>query len=557
VRRALCGVGLVVVLAGCAEVPTSGSVHVGRALLPVAGPDAEDIRAFPSGPLVGLTPVGIVTGYLDALVDSDGNYSIARAFLAPGTSWNSTSDITLYDENTQVVTRESPQLVNVEMNRVGVVDPRGAYKVDPGSIDVRFRVIRRSGQWRISHLPPGVLLSASDAQRSLQTASVYYLNHAQTRVVPTPILVPPDQPGLATTLITTLFAGPPRALTPGVTSAVPSGTQLLGNVPIDDGGAAEVDLSGRVQQLSTSELQRLSAQIVWTLRQVPTVTAVRLLDNGTPLSDAAVPELQPVGSWSQFDPDTPPVSDGVLLARNGHIAGLDRAVPTALGRRDLQHPAVSADGSTVAALLREGARMTLLVGPATGSMTPRLSSVRLSPPAFDPDGDVLLVSSSGARSSVMLVPRHGAPRRVTVPRELEISQLAISPDGSRVALVVGPSGRQSLAVGVMSTAHGTDLISETATVVPPADDVQGVAWVGANEIATTVRESESRRAVLETSVDGYRPHVVSSAGLPRNPTQVAAAPRQPILAAAGDAVWLLSDRRWQRVSTGRDPSYAG
>jgi hypothetical protein len=559
-RRWLGGAVLLALLVGCAGVPTSGSVHVGRALLPVAGPNEEDIRAFPSGPLVGLTPTGIVTGYLDALVDSDSNYGIARSFLAPGTSWNSTSGITLYDENSQVVTRDSAGVVDVRMTRVGVVDSRGSYRVSPGSIDARFRVVHRFGRWRISHLPAGVLLSTSDAQRSLQSASVYYVNRAMTRLVPAPILVPPDQPGLATTLISDLIAGPERALAPAVASAVPVGTGLVGNVPIDGDGIAEVNLTGSLQQLSASQLQVLSAQIVWTLRQVPTVTAVRLLDNGTPLTGVGVPEDQSIGSWTQFDPAAPPTSSGALLSHAGRVVSVGRPVPTGLAGRGLADPAVSADGATVAALRQQGGRATLLVGSADGSVSERLSSGQLSAPAFDPLGDVVVVSGSGVESTVVLVPRRGQVRQVSVSPSIQeqgISQLAISRDGSRVALIVGPSGQRSLIVAGLSLAHGVDVISGGALVIPAADDAQGLAWAGADEVVTTVRESGARRVVVETGVDGYRPHIVASTGLPVDPTQVAAAPGQPLLVAAGGGIWTITNRQWQRVSTGNDPSYAG
>jgi hypothetical protein len=556
----LCGAALVAAVAGCAAVPTSGSVHVGRALLPVGGPDNEDVRAFPSGPLVGLTPTGIVAGYLGALVDSDSNYAIARLFLAPGTSWNSTSGITLYDEDSQRITLVGERLVEVHVTQVGVIDSRGDYRVAPRSIDVRFRLVRQSGQWRISHLPSGVLLSTSDAQRSLQSASIYYFNRSQTRLVPSPILVPPDQPGLATTLVGDLLGGPPRPVAPAVVSAVPTHTDLVGNVPIDRNGVAEVNLAGDVQQASALQLQRLSAQIVWTLRQVPSVTAVQLLDNGTPFTDAGVAGVQPIGSWTQFDPESPPTGSGALLSRHGTVAGLGRPVPTSLAGRDLQQPAVSADGATVAALSRRGGRTTLFVGSSLGSVTARLSLGQLSAPAFDPEGNVLLVSGSGPQATVIMVPRHGQPRLVSVSPELQergISQLAISRDGARIALVVGPVGQRSLVVAALSVAHNALVISGGQEVISRAQDAAGVAWAGANELVTTVRRGAQHRAVVETSVDGYRPHVVTSVGLPDVPIQVAAAPGQPLLAGAAGAIWSLADRQWHRVSTGSDPSYAG
>jgi hypothetical protein len=149
---------------------------------------------------------------------------------------------------------------------------------------------------------------------------------------------------------------------------------------------------------------------------------------------------------------------------------------------------------------------------------------------------------------------------VSLPADLRgagVSAIAISRDGSRAALVVGPPGHAALFVSAFSEAHGAPVISGDAVVLQPTEAVSGLAWAGSNRIATTVRRGPGQRAVVLTSVDGYRPHTVSSIGLPANPTQVAAAPGQPLLAGAGGGVYSLSNRAWTRVSSGRDPSYAG
>jgi hypothetical protein len=157
----------------------------------VSGVGNDLIRAFPSGPLPGQPPTGVVTGFLDALIDGDNNYGVARLFLAPGTSWNS-SGITLYDQSSEVLARVRDEVI-VTMTRVGEIDSHARYRVNPGRITVTFRLARRDGQWRIAHLPAGVLLSTSDAQRSLQPANLYYLNAAQNHLVPAPILVALDE----------------------------------------------------------------------------------------------------------------------------------------------------------------------------------------------------------------------------------------------------------------------------------------------------------------------------------------------------------------------------
>jgi murein DD-endopeptidase MepM/ murein hydrolase activator NlpD len=554
--RWLVAVTVAAALAGCASLPTSGSVSLGRSVPAAGAVDNPNVRAIPSGPFPGLAPAGLVTGFLDALVDSDSNYAIARSFLVPGADWNATADITLYDENSLIVTYAGASRVEITLTRVGVIDGRGSYRVAPAELHQQFTVVRRAGEWRISHLPAGVLLSTSDARQSLQAASIYEFNRAQTQLVPIPILVPPNPPGLATTLVRALLAGPGHEMAPAVVSAIPKGTELVGNVPIDRQGVAEVNLTGSVQQASIGSLQRLSAQVLWTLRQVPSVVAVRLLDNGAPLTNDVVPSVQSIGSLAQFDPDPPAAIAGAVFAGPHGVVGHGRSVPLAFAHRSFDSPIVSSDGATVAAL-RTRRRTTLDLGSSAGPLRPRLTARTLSSPAFDPAGDVLVVKGSD-RSRIVEVPPVGAVRRVLVPDALSeqgIGELAVSRDGSRVAMTVGPVGARSLVVAALSTAHGALQINHAAMVLSSAHDVRGAAWAGADQVMTTGRVS-GRRAVIQTGVDGYQPHPLTAAGLPGEPVQVAAAPGQPVLAVAGGEIWALVNHRWRSVSPGRDPSYA-
>ncbi|HTW18914.1 MAG TPA: LpqB family beta-propeller domain-containing protein [Mycobacteriales bacterium] len=544
--------------AGCAGVPVSGSVHIGRGVPPGSDVEPNDIREDPAVPYLGITPDQLVEGFLNALVDSDGNYATARLYLASGTSWHPPSGAVLYDG--LPAPHAGTHTVNVDINRVGVVDGRGDYRVDPGILPVRFSVVRASGQWRISHLPAQILLSTADAERTLQSVSLYYFDRSQSALVPEPILVPPDAAGLATTLLRDLIDGPGPALRASVVNALPHGTGLVGNVTVGTDGIAEVDLGGAIEQASGGQLQRVSAQIVWTLRQVSSVTGVRLLLNGAPLPVPGAAQVQPVGSWSQFDPRTPPGARGALFADRGRIHGLSTGVPPAMQGSGLEAPALSADG-TMAAALRVGRRATtLVVGPSTGSMHSRLTAAVVSPPAFDPDSDVLVAETNHAGSHLVEVSPSGSIHRVAVPESVRmagIRDVAVSRDGARIAMVVGASGHTELMVGGLAVQHGVTTVVSPALVVPSTSDVSGLAWAGANEIVTTAAVGKNRRAIIETTVDGYQRTTLGGADVPRNPTQVAAAPGASFLAAAGGRVWMLTGAHWRPVATGADPSYAG
>jgi hypothetical protein len=549
----------VAALAGCAQVPHSGSVKVGPRLSGLSGQADAVIHTLPAGPLPGATPSGIVTGFLRAMIDgAEDNYTVGRSFLSEGATWKTGQTLLTYDPQTLQVVRSGMTVV-VHAQRTGTISPRGSFTLQPGPITRRFALVRDAGQWRIAHAPSGVLISADDAQRSLQSANVYYFNASWNRVVPEPLLLSPEQPGLATTLIEDLVAGPSPSLRSAVNSAVPPGVSLIGNVPVNANGVADVDFTSGARQVSSIELSRLAAQIVWTLRQLVSVTAVQLLVNGSPLSAPNVASLQPVHAWGQFDPDIPSTATGAVLIQNGRPAGLGTAVPSALDVAALAAPSQSADGSQVAALRTAAGRTTLLTGTANGTLGERVFAPFISAPAFDLQGDVFVAQGVVGAERLVEYPVHGAARTVATSGLLHgsIQSLAISPDASRIAAIVGSAGLGELVVGSLALAGSHPSVQAAQLVLPASRDVESVAWGNVNQLVCTVAAGAGRRAVAEVGVDGYQNALLSSDGLTAPPVQVAAAPGHRILAAGGGSIWSLNGRQWEQVASGTDPSYPG
>jgi len=89
---------------------------------------------------------------------------------------------------------------------------------------------------------------------------------------------------VATAALAALLAGPTAAeRTNGDTTAIPSGTRLLG-VSVKD-GVANVDLTSEYQSGGGSlSMQMRLGQVVYTLTQFPTVTRVRFALDGTPVN---------------------------------------------------------------------------------------------------------------------------------------------------------------------------------------------------------------------------------------------------------------------------------
>jgi hypothetical protein len=564
-RRLAAAVVAVAALAGCAGIPTGGSVHVGRELPAAGGLGDVDVRVIPPAPLPGMSPSEIVHGFLRAVVNRDGNYEIARAYLthAAAADWNADTGVTTYDDGgVQVTTKpaaEGARVLEVRAPRIGRIDARGDFTPRAGTVRSTFQLVRQGGQWRISRLPDGVLLSTLDAQRSFRLANVYYLNRDGTTLVPEQVLLRPEPRGATTALIRALVHGPGPWLAPAVRTALPVGTDLLGNVPVDPAGVAEVNLSAAVRQASPSQLRALSAQVAWTLRQVSEITAVQLLADGTPIEVDGLALAQPLSSWPTFDPAAPPSMTAAVYRNDRGWHGVPGTVDGLAGAARLDALALTADGRRYAGLRIGPAGTSLMVGAVGRRAHPVLSADRVAAPAFAPDGGVFTIVTRGGRRSAVRVDPDGSVRRVPVDPTLltrPVQRMKLSRDGARVAAVVGAVGHGRLLIGRVSNARDGVRLDDFRAVLPGFPDIRGLAWDGADSLVVTAADVGGGREIVALDVDGYASRTVSTAGLPAEPVGVATAPGRPTVVRAGTGVWVdEAAGGWQRFATGWQPTY--
>ena len=565
-RRLALVATVMAVLSGCAGMPTGGPVHLGRALPAAGGLGDLDVRVLPPSWHPGLGPQEVVNGYLRALVNDDDDYAIARSYLDRSASgrWRPSAGVTTYDEGSLKISDTGTaaavrDVIQLSAPRIGHIDNRGDYSPSPGTLVAAFTVARSAGSWRLEKVPDGVLLSASDAQRSFRAADVYYLNKTGKTLVPEQVLLQNSQRGVATALVADLLNGPGSWLAPAAHTAIPARTTLVGNVPVHDNGVADVNLSGSIRQASAAELVAFSAQLVWTLRQVSDVTAVRLLADGAPLSVPGAPLRQPMTSWGRFDPAAPPSSHDVLYVSGGHLAatGGDAA---ALARSDPGHVltvARSRDGETLAVVQRVPGGSRLLTGRYGQALKPRLTAATLTRPTFDADGDVIAVAAGAAGRRVVAVTPSGTVHRVVADAAVtgqSVSALQISRDGARVAAVVGNG---QLLVGRVSNTAGPPALTGFRAIAPSLAAVRGVSWSGADELAVTAAAGRGLRQIVVTDSDGYAPRSISLERLRGQPVDVSGAPGQPLIAVTDrGAIWAEVEG-WRRLADGTAAVHSG
>jgi hypothetical protein len=552
-------------LAGCANIPTSGAVHVGRPLSAVGGLGDVDVRVQPPQAQPGMSATDVVRGFLRAVVNNDGDYEIARSYLTSRAAevWNA-AGITTYDDGSVQIAASGDsnknRAVNLQVGRRGFVDARGEFSPQAGPLRTTFRLVRQHGEWRIDKLSNGVLLSTSDAQRALRLATLYFVDRSHRWLVPQQLLMRPQAVGFTTAAVRALLAGPGPWLAPAVRTGFPRGVTLIGNVAVGQAGTAEVNLSSAVRQASGPQLRELAAQLVWTLSQDSQVTAVRLLADSSPLNVPNAPAVQTRATWAELNPAPPVDLPGFFTRNDGWRSTTGGSNPSLQSAAGLSHLAMTADGRILAAVGGRPGRLRLLTWHSGGRPETRLSARTLTPPATDRSGNVFVVAGDGRRANVVAVTSTGQRLRVEAPAlvSLPVQELSIAPAGSRVAAVVGPPGRGRLLVGRIS-ASGTGLVLDGfRNVLPTWSGLSGVSWDGAEQLAVTAADEGGHRRLVVVDADGYTWRVASTDGVRGEPVATAAAPGQPLIVLASGVVWSVrASGGWRRVARGQQPGYPG
>ncbi|MGY1740756.1 MULTISPECIES: LpqB family beta-propeller domain-containing protein [unclassified Blastococcus] len=551
----LLGALVAVALAGCSTVPSSSpTVQITQE----PARTAEAVGIEPLEPEEGATPEEIVRGFIDAAASTARNHPVARQYLTPeaAEAWSDEGTITVLAADYATVTA-SPGTVTVTADQVGSVDPRGVFSIGVQDYTRQFTLAEVDGEWRITDPPDdGLLMLQPDFERIYDQRAVYFVDPTLQRVVPDPrYLIQGDaQP---TALVERLLAGPSPALAAGVRNLL-SGATLVRSVSVA-GQSVTVDLSG-IADLTAPQLSVLCAQLVWTLQQLPGSPSVQLLVDGEPLRLDGLPEQQTVEDWSGFDPEKAPVgavghflADGALRLVDGSPA----PGPAGEGAYGLQSAAVSTDtrtgerSSMVGVTVRDG-RAVLLRGSYGGDLEEVLAGEALTVPTVAATRNEFWTVRD--YTDVVRVPAEGAPQPVDATSLAALgraSLLQLSPDGVRAAVIV--NGNQ-LYVGTVVRAEDSPVtLRDLRPIAPSLVGVTDVAWAAADRLLVLASGGTEDGAPYSLGVDGWGLTPVATAGLPGQPTTIAAAPeQQPLISARGE-MWQLSGGTWVTLQRGQPP----
>jgi hypothetical protein len=552
-------IGVILVAAGCAALPTTGSAQVVRRVVD------QSVAAAPQGPDPGQQPEQIVREFIHASsmteFDTAGeSFVVARQFLtsqaesAWGADASSTRIVVLADDFAAIPDPDDPAAVTITGRQIGVVQPDRSFRpIDSVPYRATIHLDRSDDQWRIANPPDNVLITKSDFSTALRPRTVYFLDSTGRVVVPDLRYIPnsPTASLSVNRLMDLLLRGPSEQLAGAARTQLGPGAELQSNVRIDSAGVAHVDLEGVDVSTPPARLA-LAAQIVWTLD--PDVPQIEISVNGLPLTVAAAPEAEPgpvtsapppgaptdvfslsSGTLANFDPDLVPGSaqavsdayylDGGVVLRQSDSTPMWGSVGT--GSVDVESAALSAASGALAAVAADddgGAQ--LLVGKPFDHqpVVTALKADTLTKPSFTRWGYAAWTVQNGATQPEVyqVSVASGTPTwsRVAAPELAKlgpVTALELSPDGVRVAVVA--DGRLYLGV-VVSAPDGGDQPADSGSKAVAGDrhglmidglhelradlsDVGPVAWAdSANLLVGAKTASSAHRTVFRVSVDG-------------------------------------------------------
>jgi hypothetical protein len=551
----LIAVGLV---AGCAGIPTTGDVVEGDSVpeqLPVL------VGFEPNKPAPGATETEIVQGFLEAMASYEPGYTTAEEFLTPDaqSKWEPADAMTIYSANPTVdETRKGS--VHLTLTVEAVISPEARYqRRDPATTsEFDLKLTQVDGEWRLANPPPGVLVFEGDFESEFSEYNVYYFDADLEVLVPDPVWVP-TQGNVPYLLAQALVRGPSAWLAPAVQTRFPEGTTVLLPVRVE-AGRAQVELSAEAGE-GTSEEQheQMTAQLAWTLEQVDGVQQVAVRADGFPLTDDAVTP----DSFGEFDPNRPRGGDLYAISDAGVVMG-ERLTPVAGALGELAGlRAVAVDPQSGRAVVVDATGTQLLWAPLDGSAeaVALLTGADLGPVSWDRTGLVWVVDRAGGRtgdgSTIMVVEPGSDGTAVPTPDALAgraIEDLAISPDGSRIAVAV--DGEVFVGSVVRTPEQRTVSIDGLRRVQLGGRTVTRVGWSGLTELAVLIHEPGQAAEPFRVGLGGSN---LSPAGPVQGAVDLAASPSHALAASTEEGTLKRQSAtlRWVDVGSARAPAYPG
>ncbi|WP_216379433.1 LpqB family beta-propeller domain-containing protein [Arcanobacterium phocae] len=510
-KKILALIVCVLMLAGCAYIPTSGSPHAVERPKQTSGGIVLD----PQGPAEGADPEDIVVGFMRASsAGFSDDFVVARQYLTASVAktWNPTTQVRIYpDSQNQQVSQTRSGAYRVTVGAGGSLDSTGRYTAATAdaTLSNEFSLVReKSGEWRIAVVPDGVTMPESLFQTLFVRTPLYFPTQDQKALVTDVRWYPRSQ--VVSAASRGLVDGPSAWLAGSVTTLLPSGTRLNSPAVSVEGGIARIDLSSDVAELSPQARSILYAQFSKTLTAVAGISGVEISANGALISND---EQTDISTYPYSGSDLLVLADGkpALVKDDGiHLIG-DADTLAHLDLVSLATP--YGESLTEFAAVGNGGR-TLYRISMTGQVDTLLSGTAFVTPSVDRNGFVWAAERSAERSVTAVALDSGRVVDVAVPwlEGLKVRAIAVSREGARLAAVVEHDGASQILIGgIVRDGNGVpQSVSEPIRVGQRLMDVTDLSWISGTRLVVIGKSQTASINALYSVPLGENISVMSS-----------------------------------------------
>jgi Lipoprotein LpqB beta-propeller domain/Sporulation and spore germination len=500
---------LMLLLAGCAQLPRSGEIKIGPDLK--SGLTSDYLYYSPSGPNPGDDQQQIINGFLNAATGPQNDYQIAREYLTTeySSKW-SPNDEVLIQESRPELTMKGESSAQLKVKAVAQIDNVGLWTSLPGG-QVRtldFKLVKESGQWRISAAPNATVLVKPVFDVLFKSYSLFFYDGENKYLVPD-LRWFSSRVSTGTRLVNALLAGPNKWLASTVNNSFPIGTKLALDAVTVESGTAVVDLNTSATKADKAQRSRMLGQLTATLNQLNNVFSVKVQIDHTPQQIALQNTQLPYPNGY-----TPMVLDANGMREVGQAVQRDKASTTAI-KLSANEFGYSPDGNYLALRSSHGVDL-VKVNILSSALTTIDARPGLLAPVIDNRNQTWTLPSKA--SEPLLVHDLTGHQVLSTSGWLSKGErlaFGISREGARIAVLMKVPGSTVVYVSAIKRdAQGNPVaLLSPRRVALGTNNLQSLSWSGLNTLTTVAKVNDGLDTPITIYVGGGSTELAGIGGL--------------------------------------------